>query len=186
MLEADKDYLPAILGMSTGFMIERSQHKARNLLKRVAKMEVSLPVAHSSHLMSLNFRSPQRTGKTSKRRIYFSQSFMSTRSPSPLAAPSLTSPQGKNDLAQDLCKRCLAQNKSCSQAWEILALAMEKDMDYRNAADCYEKVDPFLSDLLLLFFSSPQGMETRIRSLRHGGFQTCFQLFEVRDVRGSH
>lgn len=40
MLEEDKDYLPAILGMSTGFMIERSQHKARNLLKRVAKMEV--------------------------------------------------------------------------------------------------------------------------------------------------
>ena len=41
MLDIDKDYLPAILGMSTGFMIERSQHKARNLLKRVAKMEVS-------------------------------------------------------------------------------------------------------------------------------------------------
>lgn len=45
MLEADKDYLPAILGMSTGFMIERSQHKARNLLKRVAKMEVRVCVS---------------------------------------------------------------------------------------------------------------------------------------------
>jgi hypothetical protein len=25
MLEVDKDYLPAVLGMATGFMIERSQ-----------------------------------------------------------------------------------------------------------------------------------------------------------------
>lgn len=79
MLEEDKDYLPAVLGMSTGFMIEKAQvrlqyyvslfhlsigyncffpirteliyfncacvvvvqHKARNLLKRVAKMEMS-------------------------------------------------------------------------------------------------------------------------------------------------
>jgi tetratricopeptide repeat protein 21B len=40
ILEDDKDYLPAVLGMATGFMIEKSQHKARNLLKRVAKMEV--------------------------------------------------------------------------------------------------------------------------------------------------
>ena len=48
--------------------------------------------------------------------------------------------QNKYDLAQDLCKRCLAHNKSCSQAWEILALSMEKEMEYKNAADCYEKV----------------------------------------------
>lgn len=37
----DRDYLPAILGMATGHMIEKSQQKARNLLKQVAKMEVS-------------------------------------------------------------------------------------------------------------------------------------------------
>jgi tetratricopeptide repeat protein 21B len=41
MLDQDQDYLPAVLGMATGFMIEKSQHKARNLLKRVGKMEVS-------------------------------------------------------------------------------------------------------------------------------------------------
>ena len=39
MLEADPDSLQAVLGMATGFMIEKNQHKARNLLKRVAKME---------------------------------------------------------------------------------------------------------------------------------------------------
>jgi tetratricopeptide repeat protein 21B len=41
MLEEDQDYLPAILGMATGYMVEKNQHKARNLLKRVAKMELS-------------------------------------------------------------------------------------------------------------------------------------------------
>eukprot|EP00604_Paraphysomonas_vestita_P002072 CAMPEP_0174820552 /NCGR_PEP_ID=MMETSP1107-20130205/4461_1 /TAXON_ID=36770 /ORGANISM="Paraphysomonas vestita, Strain GFlagA" /LENGTH=268 /DNA_ID=CAMNT_0016036123 /DNA_START=181 /DNA_END=987 /DNA_ORIENTATION=+ len=108
MLDYDKDYLPAILGMSTGFMIERSQHKARNLLKRVAKMEISTADGEDFEKANLLLA-----------KFYVDK--------------------GKNDLAQDLCKRCLAQNKSCSQAWEILALAMEKDMDYRNAADCYEK-----------------------------------------------
>jgi tetratricopeptide repeat protein 21B len=60
MLDNDQDYLPAVLGMATGFMIEKNQvgrfavvladhlsdtlskqHKARNLLKRVAKMEMN-------------------------------------------------------------------------------------------------------------------------------------------------
>ena len=39
MLEADPDYLPAVLGMATGFMVEKNSHKARNLLKRVARLE---------------------------------------------------------------------------------------------------------------------------------------------------
>ena len=40
-MEQDQDYLPAVLGMATGFMVEKNQHKARNLLKRVAKMELN-------------------------------------------------------------------------------------------------------------------------------------------------
>jgi hypothetical protein len=36
--------------------------------------------------------------------------------------------------------RCLANDKSCSQAWEILGLVKEKDTDYEHAAECYEKV----------------------------------------------
>ena len=39
LLEKDQDCLPAVLGMATGFMVEKNQHKARNLLKRVAKLE---------------------------------------------------------------------------------------------------------------------------------------------------
>lgn len=108
MLEENKDYLPAVLGMSTGFMIEKAQHKARNLLKRVAKMEMS-----------------QVDGEDFEKANLFLAKFYVDK--------------GKYDLAQDLCKRCLAQNKSCSQAWEILALSMEKEMENKNAAECYEK-----------------------------------------------
>ena len=41
LLDQNPDYLPAVLGMATGFMIDKNQHKARNLLKRVGKMELS-------------------------------------------------------------------------------------------------------------------------------------------------
>lgn len=39
MLEEDQDYLPAILGLASAYMIDKEQHKAKNLLKRVAKLE---------------------------------------------------------------------------------------------------------------------------------------------------
>lgn len=41
LLDQNQEFLPAVLGMATGFMIEKNQHKARNLLKRIGKMEVS-------------------------------------------------------------------------------------------------------------------------------------------------
>jgi hypothetical protein len=34
----------------------------------------------------------------------------------------------------------LSVHEKLCQAWEILALAMEKESDYKNAAGCYEKV----------------------------------------------
>ena len=39
MLEEDQDYLPAILGLATAYVIDKEQHKAKNLLKRIAKLE---------------------------------------------------------------------------------------------------------------------------------------------------
>eukprot|EP00607_Mallomonas_marina_P008435 CAMPEP_0182424556 /NCGR_PEP_ID=MMETSP1167-20130531/10752_1 /TAXON_ID=2988 /ORGANISM="Mallomonas Sp, Strain CCMP3275" /LENGTH=1377 /DNA_ID=CAMNT_0024604441 /DNA_START=94 /DNA_END=4227 /DNA_ORIENTATION=+ len=108
MLEEDTDYLPAVLGMATGFMMEKNQHKARNLLKRVGNMELTKFDGEDFEKANLLLA-----------KFYVDKT--------------------KNDLAQDLCKRCLAQNKSCSQAWEILGLAMERDVNYEHAADCYEK-----------------------------------------------
>lgn len=108
MLEANQDYLPAVHGMATGFMIEKNQHKARNLLKRVAKMEPSLNDGEDYVKLNLLLA-----------KFYVDKS--------------------QYDQAQDLCKRCLAQNKSSSQAWEILGLIMEKEGSHERAAECYEK-----------------------------------------------
>jgi tetratricopeptide repeat protein 21B len=108
MLEDDPDYLPAVLGMATGFMVEKNSHKARNLLKRVAKLE---PSRHDGEDFS-------------KANLLLAKFYVD---------------KSKFDLAQDLCKRTLNQNKSSSQAWEILGLVMEKEQSYDRAAECYER-----------------------------------------------
>jgi lipopolysaccharide biosynthesis regulator YciM len=57
-----------------------------------------------------------------------------------LTVATLISQQSKSDLAQDLCRKTLLENKSCSQAWEILGLIFEKEAKYDLAADAYAKV----------------------------------------------
>jgi tetratricopeptide repeat protein 21B len=46
---------------------------------------------------------------------------------------------GKYDLAEELCWRCLASNKSCAKAWEFLGVVKEREMSYKDAASHYEK-----------------------------------------------
>ncbi len=46
---------------------------------------------------------------------------------------------GKFDLAEELCWRCLASNKSCAKAWEFLGVVKEREMSYKDAASHYEK-----------------------------------------------
>ena len=41
---------------------------------------------------------------------------------------------------QELCKKCLVNNKSCSVAWDILGTSYERMQDYIHACECYEKV----------------------------------------------
>eukprot|EP00388_Colpodella_angusta_P034759 GDKK01033763.1.p1 GENE.GDKK01033763.1~~GDKK01033763.1.p1 ORF type:complete len:157 (-),score=34.11 GDKK01033763.1:151-621(-) len=94
--------------MATGFMIEKNQHKARNLLKRVGKMEVSRHDGEDFEKANLLLA-----------KFYIDKS--------------------KNDLAQDLCRKTLLENKSCSQAWEILGLVFEKEANYELASDAYAK-----------------------------------------------
>lgn len=108
ILEKNADYLPAILGMATGFMVEKNEHKARNLLKRVAKMELS-----------------EHDGEDFEKANLLLAKFYVDKS--------------KYDLAQELCQRCLAHNKSSCGAWEILGLIFEKSSDYERASECYEK-----------------------------------------------
>ena len=53
---------------------------------------------------------------------------------------------GKYDLAEELCWRCLASNKSCAKAWEFLGVIKEKEMSYRDAAAHYEKAWSYESE----------------------------------------
>eukprot|EP00730_Choanoeca_flexa_P019334 TRINITY_DN9437_c0_g2_i5.p1 TRINITY_DN9437_c0_g2~~TRINITY_DN9437_c0_g2_i5.p1 ORF type:complete len:1329 (+),score=492.54 TRINITY_DN9437_c0_g2_i5:125-4111(+) len=50
---------------------------------------------------------------------------------------------GKYDLAQELLKKALQHNKSCSKAWEYTGLIMEKEQSYANAAEFYENAWEF-------------------------------------------
>ena len=45
--------------------------------------------------------------------------------------------------AQELCRKCLKYNKSCSKAWEVLGSIMEREMSYRDAAEHYENAWKF-------------------------------------------
>jgi tetratricopeptide repeat protein 21B len=110
LLEADPEYLPGILGMATGFMIDKNQHKARNILKRVGKMDM---LHHD--------------GEDFEKANLFLAKFSADKT--------------KNDnQTQELCKKCLVNNKSCSQAWDILGTSYERDTDFVHACECYEKV----------------------------------------------
>jgi tetratricopeptide repeat protein 21B len=47
--------------------------------------------------------------------------------------------QTKYSAAQELCKKCLEVDRSSAQAWDVLGLSMEKELDYQHAADCFLK-----------------------------------------------
>eukprot|EP00658_Telonema_sp_P-2_P006224 TRINITY_DN12378_c0_g1_i1.p1 TRINITY_DN12378_c0_g1~~TRINITY_DN12378_c0_g1_i1.p1 ORF type:complete len:799 (-),score=294.75 TRINITY_DN12378_c0_g1_i1:290-2686(-) len=46
---------------------------------------------------------------------------------------------GKYDLAQELLKRAIQANRSCSRGWELMGLIFEKEQSYKDAADFYDK-----------------------------------------------
>jgi tetratricopeptide repeat protein 21B len=45
LLEQERDYVPALLGMATGFMMQKQMPKARNQLKRISKMNYDKELA---------------------------------------------------------------------------------------------------------------------------------------------
>jgi tetratricopeptide (TPR) repeat protein len=45
LLETERDYVPALLGMATAFMIQKQMPKARNQLKRISKMNFDKELA---------------------------------------------------------------------------------------------------------------------------------------------
>jgi tetratricopeptide repeat protein 21B len=89
-------------------MLLKQQPKARNNLKRIAKMNATAEHADE-----------------------FERAF--------LLLSDVYIEVGKYDLAAELCKKCIASNKSCGKAWEFLGVIMEKENSFKDAADHYEK-----------------------------------------------
>eukprot|EP00794_Sanderia_malayensis_P003381 gene3381-3871_t len=103
----EKDNVPSLLGMATAYMMLKQTPRARNQLKRVAKIAWNSEDANE-----------------------FEKSW--------LLLADIYIQSGKYDLAQDLLKRCLQYNKSCSKAWEYMGFIMEKEQSYKDAAFNYE------------------------------------------------
>ena len=107
LLNLERDYLPALVCLSQAYLMLKQSPKARNHLKRVAKMQFLAELADD-----------------------FEQGW--------LMLADIYIGGGKYDLAEELCRRCLASNKSCAKAWEFLGVVKEKEMSYKDAAAHYE------------------------------------------------
>ncbi|KND02289.1 uncharacterized protein SPPG_02764 [Spizellomyces punctatus DAOM BR117] len=107
ILNTERDYVPALLGMAVGYMLLKQPPRARNQLKRIAKMEWTSELADD-----------------------FERSW--------ILLADIYIQGGKYDLATDLLKRCLSQNRSCAKASEYLGFIMEKEASFKDAADHYE------------------------------------------------
>jgi tetratricopeptide repeat protein 21B len=108
LLGTEKDYLPALVCLSQAYLMLKQAPKARNHLKRVAKLQFSAALVDDFERGWLMLAD-----------VYIGG--------------------GKYDLAEELCWRCLASNKSCAKAWEFLGVVKEKESAYKDAAAHYEK-----------------------------------------------
>lgn len=115
LLQNDRDYIPALLGVANAFMLLKQTPKARNQLKRITKMPYNSTYG-----------------------LEFERAW--------LMLADIYIKSGKFDLATDLCKKALSNNKSSAKALEQLGVIMEKEESYQDAAEHYEKAWSFLNE----------------------------------------
>ena len=97
LLQAHKDYVPALVCLSQAYLMLKQAPKARNHLKRVAKIPFATELVDDFERGWLMLADVYING-------------------------------GKYDLAEELCWRCLASNKSCAKAWEFLGVVKEREI----------------------------------------------------------
>jgi tetratricopeptide repeat protein 21B len=113
-----KDYVPVLLAMSQGLIIQKQVTKARNQLKRIAD---SAKKAYNPEFMD-DFESAW------------------------LLLAEIYIQSSKYDLASALCHLAKDHNRSCGKAWEQLGLIYEKEQAYKDAATHYEKAWEFCNE----------------------------------------
>mmetsp|Transcript_68417 Transcript_68417/g.198374 ORF Transcript_68417/g.198374 Transcript_68417/m.198374 type:complete len:1349 (+) Transcript_68417:99-4145(+) len=113
-----KDYVPALLAMSQGLIIQKQVTKARNQLKRIADLA----------------------------KKGYNPEFMDDFERSWLLLAEIYIQSSKYDLASSLCHLAKDHNRSCGKAWEQLGLIYEKEQAYKDAASHYEKAWEFCNE----------------------------------------
>eukprot|EP00929_Paragymnodinium_shiwhaense_P082600 TRINITY_DN4361_c0_g1_i1.p1 TRINITY_DN4361_c0_g1~~TRINITY_DN4361_c0_g1_i1.p1 ORF type:complete len:1382 (-),score=431.24 TRINITY_DN4361_c0_g1_i1:166-3750(-) len=114
----NKDYVPALLAMSQGLIIQKNTAKARNQLKRIADLA----------------------------KKGYNPEFMDDFERAWLLLAEIYIQSSKYDLASSLCHLAKDHNRSCGKAWEQLGLIYEKEQAYKDAALHYEKAWEFCNE----------------------------------------
>jgi len=113
-----KDYVPALLAMSQGLIIQKQVTKARNQLKRIADLA----------------------------KKGYNPEFMDDFERAWLLLAEIYIQSSKYDLASSLCHLAKDHNRSCGKAWEQLGLIYEKEQAYKDAASHYERAWEFCNE----------------------------------------
>eukprot|EP00927_Polykrikos_kofoidii_P039026 TRINITY_DN3346_c0_g1_i3.p1 TRINITY_DN3346_c0_g1~~TRINITY_DN3346_c0_g1_i3.p1 ORF type:complete len:1345 (+),score=240.06 TRINITY_DN3346_c0_g1_i3:136-4170(+) len=113
-----KDYVPALLAMSQGLIIQKQVTKARNQLKRIADL-------------AKRGYNPEFTDDFERAWLLLAEIYIQS---------------SKYDLASSLCHLAKDHNRSCGKAWEQLGLIYEKEQAYKDAALHYEKAWEFCNE----------------------------------------
>merc|ERR1719421_58868 len=114
----NKNYVPALLAMSQGLIVQKQVTKARNQLKRIADL------AKKQY-------NPEFADDFEKAWLLLSDIYIQSN---------------KYDLASSLCHLAKDHNRSCGKAWEQLGLIYEKEQAYKDAASHYEKAWEFCNE----------------------------------------
>eukprot|EP00406_Dinophysis_acuminata_P039023 CAMPEP_0179375406 /NCGR_PEP_ID=MMETSP0797-20121207/87788_1 /TAXON_ID=47934 /ORGANISM="Dinophysis acuminata, Strain DAEP01" /LENGTH=1226 /DNA_ID=CAMNT_0021091415 /DNA_START=14 /DNA_END=3695 /DNA_ORIENTATION=- len=113
-----KDYVPALLAMSQGLIIQKQVTKARNQLKRIADLA----------------------------KKGYNPEYMDDFERAWLLLAEIYIQSSKYDLASSLCHLAKDHNRSCGKAWEQLGLIYEKEQAFKDAASHYEKAWEFCNE----------------------------------------
>ncbi|GAB5360001.1 hypothetical protein AAMO2058_000589800, partial [Amorphochlora amoebiformis] len=104
-----RDFVPALVAISTGLIMLKKYGKAKNFLKRT-------------------------TRPTEKQFRMFQDDILAGW----LLMAEVHIQNGKSDMAVIFCKKCTEKDKSCKKAWERLGYIREKESAYTKAALNYE------------------------------------------------
>ena len=143
----DKTNVAALLAACCGLLVNRSEGKAKNNLKRIYKMrfdEVRFFLSYSFYAYIFCSTHPH---QSLSRARALSQTHYEAFEQAWLLLAVIYMKSGKQSNAQGLCQKCVQYNQSCSKAYELLGEINERSLAYRDAAEAYLQAFLFSHEL---------------------------------------